>query len=149
MYANCVAHVEYHSQATWLIGAPDRKLRWTGKHRQIMLSLSLGAAITSINAGAYGTVAGRDYLPEAYPGSEPRALARQRWHATATPPSQLILFNHGTNMAWGKSWIFLVGPFKLSYSMNSPPNEALQNGHSILASVNAANKTIWELIPPT
>ena len=32
-----------------------------------------------------------DYLPEASPGTEPRPLARQRWHATATPLSQLFL----------------------------------------------------------
>ena len=45
-----VALVEHHTQATRLIGALDRKLRWTGKHRQInMLSLSLGAAIASVN----------------------------------------------------------------------------------------------------
>ena len=45
-----VAHVEHHTQATWLIGALDRKLRWTGKHRQInMLSIYLGAAIASVN----------------------------------------------------------------------------------------------------
>ena len=37
----------------------------------------------------HGTVVGRDYLPEASPGTEPRPLARQRWHAAATPLSQL------------------------------------------------------------
>ena len=50
MYANPVAHVEHHTQAIWLIGAPNQKLWWMGKHRQInMLSLSLGAAIALVN----------------------------------------------------------------------------------------------------
>ena len=41
----------------------------------------------------HGTVVGRNYLPEASPWSEPGSLARQRWHATATPLSQQILYN--------------------------------------------------------
>ena len=45
---------------------------WCGANRQNM----------------HGTVVGRDYLPEASPGSEPGSFARQRWHATATPLSQ-------------------------------------------------------------
>ena len=49
-----------------------------------------GGPIPPVVLPLHGTVVGRDYLPWASPGTEPRPLARQRWHATATPLSQLI-----------------------------------------------------------
>ena len=44
-----------------------------------------GAPIPPVVLPLHGTVVGRDYLPEASPGTEPWPRARQRWHATATP----------------------------------------------------------------
>ena len=48
-----------------------------------------GTQIPPVVLLLHGTIVGRDYLPEASPGSEPGSLARQRWHATATPLNQL------------------------------------------------------------
>ena len=47
-----------------------------------------GAPIPPVVLPLHDTVVGRDYLPEASPGNEPRPLARQRWHTTATPLSK-------------------------------------------------------------
>ena len=53
-----------------------------------VLSLSLDCIAPAV-LPSHGTVAGRDYLPEVNPGNKPRSLARQRWHATATPLNHL------------------------------------------------------------
>ena len=62
-----------------------------------------GAPIPPVVLPLHGTVVGRDYLPEASPGSEPGSLARQRWHATATPLSQ---YNQRIPCQW--NWKFLL-----------------------------------------
>ena len=51
-----------------------------------------GAPIPPVVLPLHGTVVGWDYLPEASPGTKPRPLAWQRWHATATPLSQLFCY---------------------------------------------------------
>ena len=57
-----------------------------------------GAPIAPVVLPLHGTVVGRDYLPEASPGSEPGMLARQRWHVTATPLSQIV--NPSNHIIW-------------------------------------------------
>ena len=45
-----------------------------------LIHYTRGAPIPPVVLPLHGTVVGRDYLPEASPGIEPRPLARQRWH---------------------------------------------------------------------
>ena len=55
-----------------------------------------GAPIGPVVLPSHGIVAGRDFLTEADPRTEPRLLARRRWHATATPHSQ-----RSCDVIWG------------------------------------------------
>ena len=130
----------------WMSPSAPRVCSQSGGQKPV-LTLSLDSIAPAVLL-SHGTVAGRDYLPEANPGNEPRSLARQRWHATATPLNYL-------SQCWPRSlspygvtrpqWVKIRGTFVMKYHLLW---KLIQHIQKLSISIQKCHKEGQTILPP-